>query len=100
MFQAYWDAGYQIHVHNNGDAGFDVLLASLEKAMARQRRTDHRTVLVHFGFSQPDQVAKWIKLGGIVSSNPYYVTRPWPVAMRNWASSPSARQTSRRTATS
>jgi predicted amidohydrolase YtcJ len=74
MFQAYWDAGYQIHVHNNGDAGFDVVLASLEKAMARQPRTDHRTVLVHFGFSQPDQVAKWIKLGGIVSSNPYYVT--------------------------
>jgi len=74
MFQAYWDAGYQIHVHNNGDAGFDVVLGSLEKAMARKPRTDHRTVLVHFGFSQPDQVAKWIKLGGIVSSNPYYVT--------------------------
>jgi hypothetical protein len=31
-------------------------------------------VVVHFGFSQPDQVARWIKLGGIVSSNPYYVT--------------------------
>jgi len=74
MFQTYWDAGYQIHVHNNGDAGLDVLLASLEKAMARKPRTDHRTVLVHFGFSQPEQVAKWIRLGGIVSSNPYYVT--------------------------
>ena len=74
MFQAYWDAGYQIHVHNNGDAGFDVVLGSLEKAMARKPRTDHRTVLVHFGFSQPQQVAKWIQMGGIVSSNPYYVT--------------------------
>lgn len=74
MFQTYWDAGYQIHVHNNGDAGLDVLLASFEKAMARKPRTDHRTVLVHFGFSQPQQVARWIQLGGIVSSNPYYVT--------------------------
>ena len=74
MFQTYWDAGYQIHIHNNGDAGFDVVLASFEKAMARKPRTDHRTVLVHFGFSQPEQVARWIKLGGIVSSNPYYVT--------------------------
>jgi predicted amidohydrolase YtcJ len=74
MFQTYWDAGYQIHVHNNGDAGLDMVLASFEKAMARKPRTDHRTVLVHFGFSQPDQVAKWVKLGGIVSSNPYYVT--------------------------
>ncbi|MGL5487187.1 MAG: amidohydrolase [Shewanella sp.] len=74
MFQTYWDAGYQLHIHNNGDAGLDVLLASLEKAMARNPRKDHRTVLVHFGFSQPEQVAKWIKLGGLVSSNPYYVT--------------------------
>jgi hypothetical protein len=74
MFQTYWDAGYQIHIHNNGDAGLDVVLASFEKAMARKPRTDHRTVLVHFGFAQPDQVAKWVKMGGIVSSNPYYVT--------------------------
>jgi predicted amidohydrolase YtcJ len=74
MFQTYWDAGYQIHVHNNGDAGLDMVLASFEKAMARKPRTDHRTVLVHFGFSQPEQVARWVKMGGIVSSNPYYVT--------------------------
>jgi predicted amidohydrolase YtcJ len=74
MFQTYWDAGYQIHIHNNGDAGLDVLLGELEKAMARKPRTDHRTVLVHFGFAQPQQVKRWIELGGIVSSNPYYVT--------------------------
>lgn len=74
MFQTYWDADYQIHVHNNGDAGLDVLLSELEKAMARKSRKDHRTVLVHFGFAQPEQVKRWIELGGIVSSNPYYVT--------------------------
>ena len=74
MFQTYWDAGYQIHVHNNGDAGLDVLLGELEKAMARKPRKDHRTVLVHFGFAQAEQVKRWVKLGGIVSSNPYYVT--------------------------
>jgi predicted amidohydrolase YtcJ len=73
-FQGYWDAGYQIHIHNNGDAGFDVVLGELEKAMKRAPRKDHRTVLVHFGFAQADQVKKWIELGGIVSSNPYYVT--------------------------
>jgi predicted amidohydrolase YtcJ len=73
-FQAYWDAGYQIHVHNNGDGGLDVLIASLEKAQARKPRTDHRTVLVHFGFARPEQVKRWAELGGIVSSNPYYVT--------------------------
>ncbi len=73
-FQGYWNAGYQIHVHNNGDAGFDVVLGELEKAMKRAPRKDHRTVLVHFGFAQQDQVKRWIELGGIVSSNPYYVT--------------------------
>ena len=73
-FQSYWDAGYQIHIHNNGDGGLDVLLDNLEKAMARHPRQDHRTVLVHFGFAKPEQVARWAKLGGIVSANPYYVT--------------------------
>jgi predicted amidohydrolase YtcJ len=73
-FQSYWDAGYQIHVHNNGDAGLDVLVGELEKAMKRNPRQNHRTVLVHFGFARPEQTEKWIKLGGIISSNPYYVT--------------------------
>ncbi len=73
-FQSYWDAGWQIHVHNNGDAGMDVLLGELEKAMKRKPREDHRTVLVHFGFATPAQVKRWIELGGIVSANPYYVT--------------------------
>ena len=73
-FQSYWDAGYQIHVHNNGDAGLDVLLGELEKAMARKPRQDHRTVLVHFGFATPQQVARWGALGGIVSANSYYPT--------------------------
>lgn len=73
-FQTYWEAGWQIHVHNNGDGGLDVLLGELEKAMARNPRTDHRTVLVHFGFARPEQIRRWIELGGLVSSNPYYVT--------------------------
>jgi predicted amidohydrolase YtcJ len=73
-FDNFWDAGFQIHVHNNGDAGAEVLLAALERAMKRTPRKDHRTVWVHFGFSTPAQVKRWAELGGIVSSNPYYVT--------------------------
>lgn len=74
MFQLYWDAGYQIHTHNNGDGGLEVLLKSLEKAMERNPREDHRATLVHFGFAKPEQVKRWIELGGIISANPYYVT--------------------------
>jgi predicted amidohydrolase YtcJ len=73
-FQAYWDAGYQIHIHNNGDAGLDVLLDNLDRAMQRNPRKDHRTVIVHFGFATPRQVDRAAKLGAIVSANPYYVT--------------------------
>jgi predicted amidohydrolase YtcJ len=73
-FQGYWDAGYQIHIHNNGDAGLDVLLDNLDKAMQRKPRKDHRTVIVHFGFATPQQVDRAAKLGAIVSANPYYVT--------------------------
>jgi predicted amidohydrolase YtcJ len=73
-FQIYWDAGYQIHVHQNGDAGLDRVLDVLAENMARNPRSDHRTVIVHFGFSQIDQVERIRALGAVVSANPYYVT--------------------------
>lgn len=73
-FQTYWDADYHIHVHNNGDAGMDVLLANLERALRRKPRFDHRTTIVHFGYARPEQIEKAGRLGAIVSANPYYVT--------------------------
>lgn len=73
-FRAYWDAGYHIHVHNNGDAGMDVLLDNLEQAQRRNPRFDHRTTIVHFGFAAPEQIERAARLGAIVSANPYYVT--------------------------
>lgn len=72
-FKAYWDAGYQIHVHQNGDAGLDVLLDVVEANLKRNPREDHRTVVVHFGFSTPEQVQRIADLGVIVSANPYYI---------------------------
>jgi predicted amidohydrolase YtcJ len=73
-FRVYWDAGYQIHVHVNGDAGLDRVLDALEANLRRNPRYDHRTVLVHFAVSSPDQVTRIKGLGAIVSGNPYYVT--------------------------
>ena len=71
-FETYWDAGYQLHVHQNGDAGLDFVLDTLEENMKRNPRDDHRTVIVHFGFSRPDQVERIAELGAIVSANPFY----------------------------
>ncbi|WP_226634154.1 amidohydrolase [Novosphingobium profundi] len=72
VFDLYWDAGFQIHVHNLGDGGLDILLDTLEAAMQRNPRFDHRTVVVHFGYAQPDQIARIKDLGAIVSANAFY----------------------------
>jgi predicted amidohydrolase YtcJ len=75
-FRVYWDLGYQIHIHVNGDAGLDMVLDQLEQNLRRNPRADHRTVIVHFAVSRPEQVARIKRLGAIVSGNPYY-----PVAL-------------------
>lgn len=75
-FRVYWDLGYQIHIHVNGDAGLDMVLDQLEQNLKRTPRKDHRTVIVHFAVSRPEQVARIRRLGAIVSGNPYY-----PVAL-------------------
>lgn len=74
--RVYWDAGYQLHIHVNGDAGLDMVLNQLELNMRRKPRPNHRTVIVHFAVSTPDQVARIKQLGAVVSGNPYY-----PVAL-------------------
>lgn len=73
-FDAYWAAGYQIHIHQNGDAALDMVLDALDRNMRRQPRPDHRTTVVHFGYARKDQVARLAALGAIVSANPYYLT--------------------------
>ncbi|MDG2296802.1 MAG: amidohydrolase family protein, partial [Gammaproteobacteria bacterium] len=45
----------------------------LEDNLQRNPRVDHRTVIVHFGYSNFDQVERIKRLGAIVSANPYYV---------------------------
>jgi predicted amidohydrolase YtcJ len=73
-FRVYWEAGYQIHVHVNGDAGLDMVLDNLESNMRRHPRYDHRTVIAHFALSTKEQASRIKRLGAIVSGNPYYIT--------------------------
>jgi predicted amidohydrolase YtcJ len=68
----YWNAGYQIHTHVNGDLGLEVLLGILEKLNHEHPRSDHRCVIVHFATSSEEQVARIKALGALVSANPYY----------------------------
>jgi predicted amidohydrolase YtcJ len=68
----YWDAGYQIHIHVNGDLGLDAVLDVLERRIREKPRADHRTVIVHFANSTESQIKRAARLGAIVSANPYY----------------------------
>ena len=71
---AYFAADYQIHVHQNGDAGLDMVLDAPDRNTRRQPRADHRTTIVRFGYPRRDQVDRLAYLGAIVCANPYYLT--------------------------
>ena len=68
----FWDAGYQLHIHVNGDLGLDMVLDTLERRMRENPRPNHRSVIVHFANSTEEQCDRIARLGAIVSSNPYY----------------------------
>ena len=70
--RVYWNAGWQLHIHVNGDAALDLVLDTIEGCMAEHPRTDHRTVIVHFANSTEEQIDRIAAVGAIVSANPYY----------------------------
>lgn len=70
---AFWHAGWQLHIHVNGDAGMDAVLDALERAMAYAPRRDHRFTLHHVGVSSSEQARRAGALGACASVNPYYV---------------------------
>lgn len=52
---------------DHGSAGLDVLLASLEMAMKRNPRQDHRTVLIDFGVG-PERAQNMVPFGNVVKN--------------------------------
>lgn len=69
----FWHAGYQIHVHTNGDMGVDVVINLLETLLDEMPRDDHRFTLHHLGYATPDQAKRLGELGAYVSAQPYYL---------------------------
>jgi len=69
----YWDAGYQIRVHVNGDLGNEVLIGILDKLTREKPRPNHRFTFDHYCVSTVEQAKQIADLGGLVSVNPYYV---------------------------
>jgi predicted amidohydrolase YtcJ len=73
VLDAFWRAGWDVHIHVNGDAGLDAVLDLIEAQRKAQPRDDVRVVLEHYGYAREDQHARVKALGVVVSSNPYYL---------------------------
>jgi predicted amidohydrolase YtcJ len=70
----YWNAGYRIHVHANGDEGIGFTMDVLEKLQAENPRGPNWLVIEHFGYADEYQMRRIADLGASVSANPYYLT--------------------------
>lgn len=73
----YWDKGYKIHVHANGDEGIQQVLDYVAENVKSNPRKNHRFTLHHMGYFSDVQAQKVKDLGIEASVNPYYL---WALA--------------------
>ena len=73
----YWDNGYKIHVHSNGDLGIQQVLDFNSADQKRNPRSNHRFTLHHMGYFTDAQAQQVADLGMEASVNPYYL---WALA--------------------
>jgi predicted amidohydrolase YtcJ len=73
QWRPWWEAGFHIHVHTNGNAGNQATLDTLTALQQDHPRFDHRFTCEHFGISTPEQARQLKALGGLASLNPYYL---------------------------
>ena len=58
LAREFWNRGYQVHVHVNGDEGLDVVLDVLQTLLDEKPRVDHRFTLHHVGYANNDQLRR------------------------------------------
>ncbi|WP_264299366.1 amidohydrolase [Sulfurimonas paralvinellae] len=69
----YWDRGYKIHIHANGDLGIQRCIDTVREMQKRNPRKDHRLTLHHLGYFTSKQADEMKELGIEASVNPYYL---------------------------
>ncbi len=70
----WWDGGFHIHIHSNGDIGNQNSINALQLMMDAKPRFDHRYTINHFGIPSTAMVAKIKALGAVVSANMSYIS--------------------------
>jgi predicted amidohydrolase YtcJ len=73
----YWNAGYKIHIHANGDDGIQKVLDFNALDQKTHPRKAHRLTLHHMGYFSENQAKQMANLGMEASVNPYYL---WALA--------------------
>ena len=68
--QRYWDAGFALHIHVNGDGGAEAVLDGLAK-LPPGRGQD--IVLEHLGYCTEAQIRQIARMGLMVSAQPNYI---------------------------
>lgn len=66
----FWEAGWTLHTHVNGDKGLDVVLDIFERLPVRNGQT---MVLEHLGYSTEAQNRRLAAMGMMVSAQPNYI---------------------------
>lgn len=67
------EKGLQIHCHCNGDAGAEMFIDAVEKALQAHPRADHRHTIIHGQALRDDQLRRMALLGLTVSFFPAHV---------------------------
>jgi predicted amidohydrolase YtcJ len=70
QLRRFWDAGFSLHIHVNGDQGLDVVLDGLSPLGKRAGQT---ITLEHLGYSTQKQNARIARMGLMVSAQPNYI---------------------------
>ena len=74
LAEKYWNEGYKVHVHTNGDAGVEFTLDVFEALQLETPRLKNALTLEHYGYANDRLNRRVAEFGAAVSANPYYVT--------------------------
>lgn len=77
QMELYWNDGYKIHVHANGDLGIQMVVDNVVELQKNHPREDHQLTLHHMGYFSDAMAAQIADLEIEGSVNPYYL---WALA--------------------
>ena len=70
QLRRFWDAGFDLHIHVNGDEGLDAVLDGLDTLAPRTGQT---VTLEHLGYATEAQARRIGRAGWMVSAQPNYI---------------------------